>query len=110
MQEFENKVFDEMLSGLEDLYEDHIIIKGSKKGKPVKILSWYKDGFIQEKNFSKDREGVALALQVPYDSLGEYFDTMDEIFTDNGEEYIITCITYDDDYNRRIYSVGWEYS
>ena len=110
MQEFENKAYDELLSSLEKQYEDHVTVKGSKKDKPIKILSYYKDGFIQERNFSKDREGVALALQVPYKSLEEYFNVMDEIFTKNGEDYTIMLITYDDGYNRRIYSAGWEYS
>lgn len=108
-KDFKNEVFDQMVDSLDDMFEDHVILKHTKVGLNTKILSVYKeDGFIRERIFNEKDDGVALAFMVPYKDLDDYFETMDEIYSNLNISYEIIKITYDEDQNKRVYSIKVE--
>lgn len=108
-KDFKNDVFDQMVGSLDDMYQSYVILKHNRKGVNTKLLSIFKDGFIQERIFNENKEGVSLAFQVPYESLDEYFKSMDEIYEENKIDYELSKITYDEEYTKRTYTLTVRY-
>lgn len=108
-KDFKNEVFDQMADSLDDMFEDHVILKHAKAGLNTKILSEYKeDGFIRERIFNEKEDGVSLGFMVPYKDLDDYFETMNKIYSDLNISYEIAKITYDEDQNKRVYTIKVE--